>query len=291
MLSCHTSSCTVAQSRQAAWLLGGVFQKRVGLASAQPVSTSKLLDGRKPRKDLYKPFTKDNLAKWQQSCEVLSMARQNSLRLRSTGAFSRAPKHLQSLLPGLMLMDYEPPLGSWPSGNSDPFWVTWHKHVAGNMWRKKGTVWCWVATEADFIGEPVVPVLSFWNSCHCGWQTLKFEILASTIDTPICTCSFCSLICASRHQTLDSGCSFLTPLSKSTDLNPAIAVTMHGVTTQTSGMGITMDTAGINSSMTSVGRAIQWQVAVDLLHYMEDMNHDRTLCMVSCNVLQRWSPV
>ena len=71
---------------------------------------------------------------------------------------------------------------------------------------------------------------------------------------------------------------------------------MHGVTTQTSGMGITMDTAGINASMTSVGRAIQWQVAVDLLHYMEDMNHDRTLCwqvmwMVSCNVLQRWSPV
>lgn len=129
--------------------------------------------GRSQASKRCKPFTEDNLAKWQQSCEVLSMARQNSLRLRSTGAFSRAPIHLQSLLPGLMLMDYEPPLGSWPSGNSDPFWVTWHKHVAGNMWRKKGTVWCWVATEAVFIGEPVVPVLSFWNSCHCGWQTLK----------------------------------------------------------------------------------------------------------------------
>ena len=88
---------------------------------------------------------------------------------------------------------------------------------------------------------------------------------------------------SSRHQTVDSGCSFLTCFSKSTDLNPAIAVTMHGVTTQTPGMGITIDTPGINSSLTSVGRAVQWQVAVDLLHYMEDMNHDKPFAdSVSC---------
>ena len=98
----------------------------------------------------------------------------------------------------------------------------------------------------------------------------RFEILASTIDTPIGTCSFLFFNLCIKASNAWFWVQFSDVLClRSTDLNPAIAVTMHGVTTQTSGMGITMDTAGINSSMTSVGRAIQWQVAVDLLHYMD----------------------